>query len=408
MTMYKRPPALVAAELGAYTSLYGASVREMDRAVASTPGPDDLVDLTHGDTRAFLPPSSARADFEAAVEDNTEAYSPYRGSANVRRLLAPRIGSLLGRDVDPTIELILTPGTQGGLFTSLSALVAPGDVVAFPAKEYFMDERICAYLGAKAHRIALRQSERGIMTIDQADLDEAARNGARGIVLSHPNNPTGGVYARETAERLAAWVVASDMWAVIDQLYCRLIFDDNEFVHLGSLPGMAERTVTLLGPSKTESMSGYRVGAAIGPSDVIEAMEQVISLASLRTAGYGQHAMRHWMDNDETWLGERIQDHQEIRDFLVGALLTVPGMKVSSPGGSSYVFPDASESPWALRHGANDDFALAVALKKNGVLVCPGYQFGTDGRGHFRINFSQDFDRLSIACRRIQEVLANS
>ena len=408
MTMYNRPPALVAAELGAYASFYGASVREMDRAVASTPGPDDLIDLTHGDTKAFLPPSSARADFDAAVVDNTEAYSPYRGSVAVRRLLAPRMGSLLGRDVDPALDLILTPGTQGGLFTSFSALVAPGDVVAFPSKEYFMDERICAYLGAKAHRIALRQSAQGIMSIDQGDLDEAARSGARGIVLSHPNNPTGGIYARETAERLASWIVANDLWAIVDQLYCRLIFDDNEFVHIGTLPGMSERTVTLLGPSKTESMSGYRLGAAIGPSIVIEAMEQVISLASLRTAGYAQHALRHWMDNDGTWLSDRTKDHQEIRDFLVGALLKVPGMKVSSPAGSSYVFPDASESPWAQRHGANDDYALAVSLKKNGVLVSPGYQFGIEGRGHFRINFSQDFDRIKLASSRIQEVLTNS
>ncbi|HEV3187480.1 MAG TPA: aminotransferase class I/II-fold pyridoxal phosphate-dependent enzyme [Acidimicrobiales bacterium] len=408
MTLYKRPPALVAAELGAYASLYGASVREMDRTVAASPGPNDLIDLTHGDTRAFLPPSSARTDFEAAVVDNTEAYSAYRGSATVRRLVAPRIGSLLGREVDPESDLILTPGTQGGLFTSLSALVAPGDVVAFPSKEYFMDERICAYLGATTHRIALHQSAQGIMTIDQSDLEDAARKGARGIVLSHPNNPTGGIYDRETAERLAAWIVANDMWAVVDQLYCRLIFDDNEFVHLGSLPGMAERTVTLLGPSKTESMSGYRLGAAVGPRDVIEAMEQVVSLASLRTAGYSQHALRHWMDGDGSWLAERTRDHEEIRDVLVKSLLSVPGMKVSSPAGSSYVFPDASESPWALHHGTNDDYALAIALKKNGVLISPGYQFGMEGRGHFRINFSQDFDRLSLASGRIQEVLASS
>ncbi|HUY16397.1 MAG TPA: aminotransferase class I/II-fold pyridoxal phosphate-dependent enzyme [Acidimicrobiales bacterium] len=408
MTPYTRPPALIGAELRAYASQYGASVREMDRTVAESPGPDDLIDLTHGDTRAFLPPSSARSDFEAAVEDNTEAYSPYRGSAVVRGALAPRVGSLLGREVDPTLELILTPGTQGGLFTSLSALVAPGDVVALPSKEYFMDERICAYLGAGTHRIALRQSAEGIMTIDQADLVEATRSGARGIVLSHPNNPTGGVYARETAERLAAWVVANDMWAVVDQLYCRLIFDDHEFVHLGSLPGMAERTVTLVGPSKTESMSGYRLGAAVGPRDVVEAMEQVISLASLRTAGYSQHSLRHWMDSDGPWLSERTAAHQEIRDSLVKSLLSVPGMKVSAPAGSSYVFPDASESPWALRHGTNDDYALAIALKKIGVLISPGYQFGLDGRGHFRINFSQDFDRLSLASGRIQEFLSST
>jgi aspartate/methionine/tyrosine aminotransferase len=171
---------------------------------------------------------------------------------------------------------------------------------------------------------------------------------------------------------------------------------------------MAERTVTLLGPSKTESMSGYRLGAAIGPGVVVEAMEQVISLASLRTAGYAQHALRHWMDDDDLWLDERTTEHQEIRDYLVRELLKIPGMKVSSPAGSSYVFPDVSETPWAMEHGSNDDFMLAVALKRNGVLVSPGYQFGEDGRGHFRINFSQDFARIKTSSNRIHKVLTDA
>ena len=167
---------------------------------------------------------------------------------------------------------------------------------------------------------------------------------------------------------------------------------------------MSERTVTLVGPSKTESMSGYRVGAAVGPPEMIDAMEQVISLTSLRTAGYAQQTLRHWIDDDGAWLSERTKAHQQIRDTLVERLRAIPGVTVSTPAGSSYVFPDASSSPWALAHG-DDDFALAVALKKNGVLIAPGYQFGIAGRGHFRINFSQDAERLSRACDAIEEVL---
>jgi aspartate/methionine/tyrosine aminotransferase len=404
VSAFRLPPALQAAELDLYRDHYGASVREMDRTVAATASGRSIIDLTHGDTQAFLPPESAERDFVAALAENTEAYTAYRGSANVRTTLAPRLSELLGRPVDPNSQLVLTPGTQGGLFTSLSALVAPGDVVAFPAVEYFMDERICAYLGATSYRLPLHQDENGIITVHDDDLDEAARRGVNGLVLSHPNNPTGGIYARESAERLAAWVVANDLWAVVDQLYCRLVFDDHDYVHLGSLHDMSERTVTLVGPSKTESMSGYRVGAAVGPQEIINAMEQVISLAALRTAGYAQQALRHWMDDDGPWLHERTKAHQQIRDTLVERFRSIPGVTVSTPAGSSYVFPDVSRSPWALAHG-NDDFALAVALKKNGILIAPGYQFGVAGRGHFRINFSQDAERLSRACDVIEEML---
>jgi aspartate/methionine/tyrosine aminotransferase len=406
MSEYRRPPALVAAELNLYASTYGASVRAMDKAIAETPAPADLIDLTHGDTRAFTPPASARADVEAAITDNTEAYSPYRGSAAVRSALAPRIAELLRRPVDAASELILTPGTQGGLFTSLTSLVAPGDVVVLPSTEYFMDERIGAFLGAKVHRLPVHLDDAGVMTVDPADLEEAARHGARGLVLSHPNNPTGGVYARESAERLATWAVAHDLWVVVDELYCRLVFEGREFVHLGALPGMAERSVTLVGPSKTESMSGYRVGAAVGPADVIESMEQVISLASLRTAGYAQHALRHWMDGDGDWLAERTRAHQAVRDVVVARLRAMPGVTVATPAGSSYVFPDASAAPWSKEHGSNNDFMLAVALKRHGALVSPGYQFGLAGRGHFRINFSQDLARLERALDVIERVLA--
>jgi aspartate/methionine/tyrosine aminotransferase len=195
------------------------------------------------------------------------------------------------------------------------------------------------------------------------------------------------------------------MIAIFDQLYCRLIFDRNDFVHIGSLPGMRERSVTLVGPSKTESMSGYRVGVAVGPASIVDAMEQVVSLASLRTAGYAQHTLRNWMDGDDEWLSERIVEHQRIRDFLVETLRAIPGVTVVPSAGSSYVFPSISGTSWAARHGSDDDHAFAIDLKARGVLISPGYQFGFDGRGHFRINFSQDRARLARAVERIADVV---
>ena len=396
--LVRMPPSLRAAALDGYTAAYGQSVLDLDRALSDAPAPGGLIDLTHGDTRAFLPPAAAAADFAAGLADNSEAYTPYRGSTSVRSTLAPRIAGLLGRPVDPGRELIVTPGTQGGLFAALSALVSPGDVVALPDPEYFMSERIIAYLGGTARRLPLTQDDAGQLTFTPGVLDAAA--GASLLVLSHPNNPTGGVYSAAAIDAIAALVTGNDMLAVVDQLYCRLIFDETRYQHLSALPGLAERTVTLLGPSKTESMSGYRVGVAVGPAPVIDTMERVVSLASLRTAGYGQQALRRWLAGDADWLAERTAAHEAIRDEVVTRLSAIPGVRIRRPAGSSYAFPDASAA------AGPDDHALALAFKAAGVLVSPGYQFGPAGRGCFRINFSQDAGRLGTALDRIESVLA--
>ncbi len=405
-TAPREPPALTAAALPHYAAGYGGSVLELDRALAAAPGPADLIDLTHGDTRAFPPPPSAAADLRAAVEANDEAYTAYRGSASLRARLAPRLAELLGRPVDPERELIITPGTQGGLFIALSALLVGGDQVALPNPDYFMSERIVAYLGARARRLALELSDDGRLRIDPGDLRAAGE--ARLLLLSHPNNPTGGVYDPATAEALADWVLEGDRFAVADQLYCRQLFPGAGFTHFTSLPGMAERTVTLVGPSKTESMSGFRVGVAVGPAAAIDGMERVLAMASLRTTAHAQQALRRWLDGDAEWIAIRVAEHEQIRDRLVSSLRAVSGLRVASPLGSSYVFPDASGTAWGQAHTEDRADALAVALKQAGVLINPGYQFGTGWPLSFRINFSQAPGRLERAAERIAGVLTTA
>ena len=142
-------------------------------------------------------------------------------------------------------------------------------------------------------------------------------------------------------------------------------------------------------------MSGYRVGVAVGPSAIIDSMEQVLSMASLRTAGYAQQSLRHWMDGDGDWLTDRISSHQELRDLLVGRLNAIGGVSVVPPAGSSYVFPLVDVPRWTRGEYGTNDHEIAIELKKAGVLISPGYQFGPAGRGRFRINFSQHKERLS-------------
>src|ERR1700739_607455 len=225
------------------------------------------------------------------------AYTPYRGDPEVRRHVARALTNFLGRPVDPERELILTPGSQAALFTALSAMLEPGDRVVLGDPDYLAYERLMTFLGAEVDRVELRL-DGGSGSIDADQLDDAIGADTRCIVMSNPNNPTGEVLSAEAIAVVAAAARDHELVVVIDELYSRLIYDERSYVHLGTLDGMAERTVTVLGPSKTESLSGYRLGVAVAPAATIDAMEDVLSVAALRAPAYAQSALIHWLAED--------------------------------------------------------------------------------------------------------------
>jgi len=206
-------------------------------------------------------------------------------------------------------------------------------------------------------------------------------------------------------EKMAKWAKKYEISVIVDQLYCRLIYDGRTYTHFASLSGMSEQCVTLMGPSKTESMSGYRVGIAVGPATIINSMETILSMTALRTAGYSQHALTGWLDEEPGWLEERTVLHQEIRDYLMTGLESIAGIDVRMPGGSSYIFPSLIDTKSVNGNDYANDFLFAKDLKIAGVLISPGYQSGLSGKAHFRINFSQHFDLIKKAVDTIDSLI---
>lgn len=297
------------------------------------------VDFSHGDVEAHPPHPLVVEAVERALHDGGRwAYSAYRGHTFVRELLAPRLEAFTGAPVDPATEIIVTPGTQGGLFLALSALVERGDRVAVVAPDYFANRKIVQYLEAVPVRVALgyRVADDQPARLDLEGLRAAFASGVRLFVFSNPNNPTGVVYTAENVEAIAALAAEHDAFVVVDQLYSRQIFDGREFSHLRS--HSRERVLTLMGPSKTESVSGARVGVAAGPAEIISRMEQLQGIVSLRAAGYTQAALEPWLAEPAGWLEQRIADHAAIRDDL-HAVFTGSGRLVTRrTEGGSYLF----------------------------------------------------------------------
>ena len=187
---------------------------------------------------------------------------------------------------------------------------------------------------------------------------------------------------------------------LVDELYSRLVYNERVFAHLAAEPGMLDRCITMLGPSKTESMSGFRLGVVVAPPDVIEAVEQTLAITALRAPAYAQHLLKYWLVDDQRFLADRVRELDALREMTVESLRGVPGLHVPSPEGTAYVFPDAS----GMRVS---DRELAMALRQEaGVIVSPGYQFGPAGTGHFRICFARDEQEWERALARIATCLA--
>ena len=353
------------------------------------------VDFSHGDVAAFPPPDAVIESVTRALQDGGRyAYSAYRGHPFIRELLAPRVAEFTGASVDADSEMILTPGTQGGLFLALSALVESGDPVAIVAPDYFANRKIVEYLQARPVPIDLDYAVDGDGSahLDLASLRSVFAEGARVLVMSNPNNPTGVVYPREDIEAVAALAEEFGAFVVIDQLYSRQIFDGREYTHLRGVGG--DRCLTLLGPSKTESVSGCRVGVAVGPAEVIQRMEQLQGIVSLRAAGYMQAALEPWFAEPKGWLEQRIAAHARIRDDMHEVFTSSGHVRTRRTEGGSYLFLHVPAA-----RGRLDEF-VARLRSEAAVTVTRGFEFG-DFPDAVRLNFSQDHGAAVDAAHRI-------
>ena len=371
--------------------------RQSDRELLSQAAAT-FIDTTHFDTVRFPPPDWALRCFTEAASDGALAYTGYRGNPAVLALVSDALAGFTGQRFDPESELMLTPGTQAGLFGALAAIVGGGDKVLLLDPDYLFSERMLRFLGADVHNVPLTDGAEV-----QPDFDVLAESLVRLrpklLVFSNPNNPTGAVYSPAVIARIAELAVRHDVWVLVDELYARLVYDGATFTHLVAQPGMRDRTITLFGPSKTESLSGYRVGVVAAPRTVIAALEDVQSITSLRAPAYAQHVLRPWLRDDHAWLAARLHEFDRLRQMTIRAFRTLPWVKLSPQGGTAYLWPDVSAI------GQTDSAVASALLREAGVLVSPGYQFGPRGHGHFRICYARDEQVWASALERIVTVL---
>lgn len=374
-----------------------------DDGLRGEPLPGIAVDFSHGDVNddAFEPtPGSLDAFVEGVHRGGGQAYTEYRGGAQLRERLAEHLGAFTGRPLSGAQELIVTPGSQGALFLAVASTVTAGDKVAIVQPDYFANRKLVEFLGAEVVPVRLdylAHTERA--GLDLSQLEDAFKAGARTFLFSNPNNPTGVIYSPQEIERIAELASRYGATVLVDQLYARLLYPGRTYAHLRASAISADQVVTIMGPSKTESLSGYRLGVAFGSARLIERMEKLQAIVSLRAPGYCQAVLQTWFAEPPGWMQERVARHQALRDDLLKVLGTVRGLAARAPEAGSYLFPrlPALGVPLhtfvrALRHQA-------------GVTVTPGTEFSPHATDSIRLNFSQNHQKAVQALERTAQLI---
>lgn len=357
-----------------------------------------LVDFSHGDVDAHEPiPGSLDRLVESYRAGGKQAYSEYRGHKRSREDIARKLTDFVGVTINPDEHVIITPGTQGALFLAMSSLIAAGDKVAIIEPDYFDNKKLAEFLEADIYPIELDylHAEEAKAGLNFEMLEEAFRAGVRVFLFTNPSNPTGVVYAKEELEQIAALVTKYDVTLLADELYARQIFDGRDYHHMINQDIDFDRLITIMGPSKTESMSGFRLGIAYGAKWIIDRMEKLQAIVSLRAAGYNQAMLDLWFNEPEGWLEERVKAHQAIRDDLVARFREVEGLEIRPTEGGSYIFPKLPKLEVSM-----GDFVKILRVHAN-VIVTVGTEFGPQFDDCIRLNFSQDAVKAADAVDRI-------
>lgn len=238
------------------------------------------VDFSHGDVNAHQPiPGSLETFVKHYCVDGTyQAYTEYRGKGAIREYLAEKLAEYSGAPVDPKTEIILTPGTQGALFLAMGSLVGRGDKVAIVEPDYFDNRKLVEFFEGEMVPIHMNWKDAAPHTsgIDLKELEEAFKNGVKLFLYSNPNNPTGAVFSKEEVSEIARLAKKYDVAILADELYSRQILEkDFTYTHMRALPEKPDKLITIMGPSKTESLSGFRLGVGYGTPEIITRMEKL-------------------------------------------------------------------------------------------------------------------------------------
>jgi len=358
-------------------------------------GRKDVISLGVGEPD-FVTPWGIREKAIFSIEQGYTSYTSNKGMRELRHQISSFLKKKHSLDYDPEEEILITSGVSEALDLAIRSIVDPNDKIIIPEPSYVCYGPMVHLAGGRY--VYLTTDSQNSFKINVKDLDEICKkNKIKAIVINYPSNPTGTSYTKEELKSISKIVNKYDLIVITDEVYDELTYD---FTHtpFASLKGMKSRTIYLNGFSKSYAMTGFRIGYACGPREIISAMTKIHQYTMLCASIISQMAAGEALKNGSKSVEQMKKEYCRRRDFFIDGLEKL-GLKCFKPQGAFYVFPSIKTSGYKSL-----EFAKTL-LKKENVAVVPGIAFGPSGEGYVRMSYASSFDNLKEALIRLKHFL---
>ena len=330
-----------------------------------------------------------------SLEEGKTVYTSNAGLKELRIEVCNYLNRRYGLSYNYENEALLTVGGSEAIDVALRSMIEQGDEVILPTPCYVSYEPCAVLAGAVVKTIELKNENEFRLTPEE--LEAAITPKSKILIINYPNNPTGAIMTFDDLEAISKVIIKHDLFVISDEIYSELSYD-KKHVSIASIPGMRERTIVINGFSKSYSMTGWRLGYAVGPSYVIRQMTKIHQYAIMCAPTTSQYAAIEALRNGDEDVRMMKDAYDERRRYVLNRLKDM-GIDCFVPKGAFYVFPDIR--PFGL---SSEEFSLAL-LKKERVVVVPGNAFGKSGEGFIRISYAYSIDDLKKALNRVEQFI---
>lgn len=368
----------------------------MDKAKQLIADGHDVIALAGGEPDFDTPAHIIKAGIEAIQQGHTHYASPSKGI----HLLLEAIAKKTERDnhiqLNPSTDIVVTPGAKWALYLTFKTLLNSGDEVLILDPAWVSYPAMVKMVGGVPIRIALESKDN--FRISAERLREHLSPKTKAILICSPSNPTGRVITQDEIQAVAEIAQEADLYVISDEIYEKIIFDGHNHISIGSLAGMAERTITINGMSKGYAMTGWRLGWLAGPTPIMKLAGIFNSQTVTSAATFTMHAAAAALNGSQESVEMMRLAYQKRRDFVVQALNDIEGIHCRSIEGTFYVFPRF------INTDKNSDEIAETILQEAQVVGVPGTAFGNSGEKHIRFSIAAEISQLEQAIERIASI----
>jgi aminotransferase len=354
----------------------------------------DVISLGIGEPDFVTPEPILKAGIESLRQGETH-YTSNSGILELRQAVARNLKRLYDIDYDPEHEILITVGVSEALYLALTALLDPGDEVVVPQPCYVAYTAEVTFASGVPVTIDTRVEDGFQVTAEE--IERKITSQTKALLIGYPNNPTGAVMSRENLIQIGQLAEKHNLVVIADEIYDRLVYDGRH-VCFAALPGMRERTILLGGFSKDYAMTGWRLGYAAAPAELLNAMRKVHQYTIMSAPTMAQVAGVEALNSGEPFVQSMLAEYDRRRRLIVGGLNSL-GLDCFEPKGAFYAFPSVAKS------GMEDETFTEALLQEEQVAVVPGSAFGESGRGFVRLCYATAYEKIEEALNRMERFM---